>query len=391
MRSLFTSESVTSGHPDKVCDRISDQILDEILAQDPQARCAVECMVSSGHTWISGEVTTRAKVPYEQVIRQTIRDIGYTDPESGYDDNSQIHLHLVQQSGDIAAGVNHSFEQRSGLSKDEYDLQGAGDQGMMFGFACDETPAYLPAPIYLAHNLARSLEQLRRNHPDLGLLPDGKSQVSVIYEDNIPVGIDTIVLSSQHRAELSLSDLSTCLQESIIKPELEAISWIKQFPQKVLINPAGAFIQGGPAADTGLTGRKIIVDTYGGMARHGGGAFSGKDPSKVDRSGAYATRYVAKHIVAAGWAKRCEVQVAYAIGSAHPVSLRIDTFGTATVAEEKIYQAVQKTFDLRPAAIISQLQLQAPIYVATSSYGHFSNPDFPWEKLDKLEELVNNL
>lgn len=389
---LFTSESVTSGHPDKVCDRISDSLLDAILTDDPDAHVALETMVTTGLVHVAGEVTTSTYVDMADIIRDTIRSIGYTSSTMGFDGSScGITLSINGQSPDIAAGVDRSWEARNALSPracDPYDMQGAGDQGLMFGYACTDTPDLMPLPIWLAHKLARRLEDVRRTDTVAGLFPDGKTQVTIAYEGDVPVALDTVVMSTHHRRDLDQLQLERDLRAFVLNPVLiDAGLDLDTESPRVLVNPAGPFEVGGPMGDAGLTGRKIIVDTYGGMARHGGGAFSGKDPSKVDRSAAYAMRWVAKTIVAAGLARRCEVQVAYAIGAAHPVGLFVETFGTGTVSDEAIARAVDATFDLRPAAIIDQLQLKRPIYAATSSYGHFGRPDFPWEDTSRAEAL----
>lgn len=389
---FFTSESVTSGHPDKVSDRISDTILDALLTDDPESRVAVETLVTTGQVHVCGEITTKTYIDMPRLIRQTILDIGYDSSELGFDGEScGILLSIDEQSPDIAAGVSKSWEVREDASNvDPYDVQGAGDQGFIFGFACKETPDYMPLPIWLSHKLAKRLEDVRREGIIDGLYPDGKTQVTVAYEGFTPVGLDTIVVSSHHRKGFDQKELYALIKEHVIDAVLNSDEVaqlnIERNP-RVLVNPAGPFEVGGPAGDTGLTGRKLIVDTYGGMARHGGGAFSGKDPSKVDRSAAYAMRWAAKNVVAAGLAERCEIQVAYAIGAAHPVGVYVETFGTATVDEEHISQAIQKVFDLRPAAIIDQLDLKRPIYAPTSVYGHFGHSEYPWEQLNKIEEL----
>lgn len=389
----FTSESVTEGHPDKVCDRISDTILDALLAQDPHARVAVETMATTGLIHVAGEVTTHAYVEIPQLVRETICEIGYTSSRVGFDGNScGVTLSIGQQSPDIAGGVDSSLEARSHRTTDAYDAQGAGDQGLMFGYACNETEELMPAPIHLSHRLAERLAEVRRSGDVLGLRPDGKTQVTVLYEGDKPVAIDTLVISTQHDEDKTAQELYHHLNATVVRPVLDAYAPdLDRTEMKVLVNPSGKFVIGGPMGDAGLTGRKIIVDTYGGMARHGGGAFSGKDPSKVDRSAAYAARWVAKNVVAAGLASRCEVQVAYAIGRAHPVSVRVDTFGTATASEDRINNAVMKVFDLRPAAIIDVLGLLAPIYAPTSAYGHFGRAGFPWEETNRVEELLRAL
>lgn len=390
MNRLFTSESVTEGHPDKVCDRISDAILDAVLEQDPNAHLAVETLATTGQVHVAGEITTDAYVEIPQIVRGEVSSIGYTSSEVGFDGNScGVLTSIDQQSPDIQAGVEKSWEVRDDLSGDydAYDVQGAGDQGLMFGYACDETPDLMPAPIWLAHNLAKRLAQVRKENIVEGLRPDGKTQVTVAYEGDTPVGLDTVVVSSQHSPDLALAKLRPAIVETVIEPTLAELGWSMPDSDSVFVNPAGLFTVGGPMGDAGLTGRKIIVDTYGGYARHGGGAFSGKDASKVDRSAAYALRWVAKNVVAAKLASRCEIQVAYAIGKARPVGLWVDTFGTATVPEEALQKAVSTVFDLRPAAIIDALSLKEPVFKATSSYGHFGRSEFSWEKTNKIEEL----
>jgi len=379
---IFTSESVTEGHPDKVSDGISDAILDALLKQDPNSRVACETMVSTGLVVVAGEITTDAQVNYTDIAREKIRRIGYTDADAGFSaDSCCVLIGLDSQSADISQGVTAG----KGLFKE----QGAGDQGMMFGYACDETPELMPMPIMFAHRLTRGLADVRRKGTVPFLRPDGKSQVSVVYEDGKPVRIDTVVVSTQHTADVTHKKLREAIIEEVVKKQIPAKLLKKT---KYLINPTGRFVVGGPQGDCGLTGRKIIVDTYGGMGRHGGGAFSGKDPSKVDRSAAYMARYVAKNIVAAKLAKRCEVQLAYAIGFPEPVSVLVDTFGTGKVDDEKIAKAVSKVFGLKPAEIISGLDLLRPIYEGTSSYGHFGRnrglKNFTWEKRDKVEELL---
>lgn len=389
----FTSESVTEGHPDKICDRISDTILDAILAEDSEGRVAVETMATTGLVHVAGEVTTSAYVEIPQLVRQEINTIGYTSSDVGFDgDSCGVTVSIGQQSPDIAGGVDKSLEVRSGGAVDDYDAQGAGDQGLMFGYACTETPTLMPAPIYLAHRLAERLSTVRKEGIVSGLRPDGKTQVTIGYDGIRPVRLDTIVLSTQHDVDKPVQELAADVREYVIEPVLEAeAGGLDASELKLLINPSGQFIIGGPMGDAGLTGRKVIVDTYGGMARHGGGAFSGKDPSKVDRSAAYAARWVAKNVIAAGLAERCEVQVAYAIGRAHPVAIRVETFGTEKgYSVDKIEGAVAQTFDLRPAAIIDRLDLKRPIYAATSAYGHFGRelPDFTWEKTDMVNSLL---
>lgn len=390
----FTSESVTEGHPDKVCDRISDAILDAILTQDPNAHVAVESLATTGLVHVAGEVTTTAYVEIPEIVRSVLADIGYTSSKIGFDAGScGISVSIGSQSPDIAGGVGNSLEARttSANELEIFDRQGAGDQGLMFGYATNETPVLMPLPIHLAHRLAERLAQVRKNGTVAQLRPDGKTQVTVSYRDGIPVSVDTIVVSTQHDEAVNQEELAAEIEKAVVLPviETEAANYLPRLPQ-ILVNPSGRFVIGGPMGDAGLTGRKIIVDTYGGMARHGGGAFSGKDPSKVDRSATYAARWVAKNVVAAGLADRCEIQVAYAIGRAHPVSLLIDTFGTEKYELSRIENAVQKVFDLRPAAIISRLDLLRPIYSKTSAYGHFGRelPEFTWERTDCVQDLL---
>jgi len=383
---LFTSESVTEGHPDKVCDNISDAVLDAIFAQDPNARVACECAASTNLVLVMGEVTTTAHVDVEKIVRSVVDDIGYNDPEYGFDANSlKIITALNKQSPDIAQGVDHALEEKNGELEALYST-GAGDQGMMFGYACDETPELMPLPISLAHALTRKLTQARKSGEIAYLRPDGKSQVTVEYDGYTPIHIDTIVVSAQHD-DVDMEQLRADITEKVIRPVLPEN--LVDAKTRILVNPTGRFVIGGPTGDSGLTGRKIIVDTYGGYARHGGGAFSGKDPTKVDRSGAYIARYAAKHVVAAGLAKQCEIQLAYAIGVACPVSVRVDTFGTGTVDDAEIERAVEQVFDFRPAAIIDALKLRRPIYRQTAAYGHFGrlDLDLPWERLDRVEAL----
>jgi S-adenosylmethionine synthetase len=389
-RRLFTSESVTEGHPDKIADQISDGILDALLAEDPRSRVAVETLITTGQVHVAGEVTTNAYADIPAIVRETILGIGYDSSKKGFDGAScGVSVSIGSQSPDIAQGVEHAIEERTGDAGDELDGQGAGDQGMMFGFACSETPELMPLPIALAHRLARRLSVVRKDGTVPYLRPDGKTQVTIEYDGLRPVRLNTVVVSSQHAADISLESLLTPdVREHVIGPELEGLG-LETEGYRLLVNPTGRFEIGGPMGDAGLTGRKIIVDTYGGYARHGGGAFSGKDPSKVDRSAAYATRWVAKNVVAAGLAERCEVQVAYAIGKAHPVSLFVETFGTENVPVERIERAIGEVFDLRPAAIIRDLDLLRPIYRQTAAYGHFGRdlPDLTWERTDRVAEL----
>ncbi|WP_375432091.1 methionine adenosyltransferase [uncultured Friedmanniella sp.] len=390
-RRLFTSESVTEGHPDKIADQISDSVLDELLRQDPNSRVAVECLVTTGLVVVAGEVTTDSYVEIPGLVRQRIIDIGYDSSTKGFDGAScGVTIAIGQQSPDIAQGVDTAFESRSGGSADALDAQGAGDQGLMFGYACDETASLMPLPIDLAHRLAEQLALVRKDGTMPYLRPDGKTQVTIEYDGDRPVRLDTVVLSSQHAADIDLDALlAPDVRKHVVEPVLERFA-IDSSDYRLLVNPTGRFEIGGPMGDAGLTGRKIIVDSYGGMARHGGGAFSGKDPSKVDRSGAYAMRWVAKNVVAAGLARRCEVQVAYAIGKAHPVGFYVETFGTEAVPTDQIADAVLATFDLRPAAIIADLDLLRPIYVPTAAYGHFGRdlPGVTWEVADRADALA---
>ena len=386
-RMYFTSESVTEGHPDKMADQISDAILDAILAQDPEGRVACETLVTTGQVHVAGEISTKCYVDIPHIIRKTVKEIGYTRAKYGFDaETCGILVSLDEQSPDIAQGVNQALEAREG-EMDAADAIGAGDQGMMFGYATNETPEYMPLPIALAHRLARRLAEVRKNGTLPYLRPDGKTQVTILYEDGKPVAVDTIVISTQHDEDAALATIRKDLIEQVIKAVVPAD--LLSDKTRIFVNPTGKFVIGGPQGDSGLTGRKIIVDTYGGWARHGGGAFSGKDPTKVDRSAAYAARYVAKNIVAAGLADRCEIQLAYAIGVAYPVSVMVDTFGTNKVPEETIEALAKKHFDLRPAGIIKMLDLRRPIYKQTAAYGHFgrTDVDLPWEHTDKADVL----
>ncbi|HEY8826965.1 MAG TPA: methionine adenosyltransferase [Jatrophihabitantaceae bacterium] len=391
-RRLFTSESVTEGHPDKIADQISDAILDALLAQDPASRVAVETLITTGQVHVAGEVTTEAYADIPTIVRECILEIGYDSSRKGFDGAScGVNVSIGSQSPDIAQGVDNAYEARTGENvEDPLERQGAGDQGLMFGFACDETPELMPLPIALAHRLAARLTAVRKDGTVPYLRPDGKTQVTIEYIDDRPVRLDTVVVSSQHAADIDLDTLlKPDIEEHVVRPVIAALD-IDTEGYRLLVNPTGRFEIGGPMGDAGLTGRKIIVDTYGGYARHGGGAFSGKDPSKVDRSGAYAMRWVAKNVVAAKLATRCEVQIAYAIGKAEPVGLFVETFGTETVDAERITEAVLQTFDLRPAAIIRDLDLLRPIYAQTAAYGHFGREleDFTWERTDRAEQLA---
>ncbi len=385
---FFTSESVTEGHPDKICDQISDAILDSLLSQDPMSRVACETCTTTGMIMVMGEITTKGYVDIPTIVRNTVREIGYDRAKYGFDcDTCAVLNSIHEQSGDIAMGVDKALEAKSGDMKDDFDT-GAGDQGMVFGYACDETPELMPLPISLAHSLAKKLTAVRKNGTLPYLRPDGKTQVTIEYHDDVPVRVDAIVISSQHDPEVALSTIREDIIREVIRPIIPA-QYLDE-NTKIYVNPTGRFVIGGPAGDTGLTGRKIIVDTYGGYSRHGGGAFSGKDPTKVDRSAAYAARYVAKNIVAAGLAKKCEVQIAYAIGVARPVSVLVDTFGTGTLPDEKIAALAESLVDLRPAAIIHRFDLRRPIYRKTAAYGHMGREDLkaPWENLDLAPQLA---
>lgn len=389
VRRLFTSESVTEGHPDKVCDQISDSILDALLTVDPASRVAVETLVTTGLVHVAGEVSTSGYVEIPQIVRDVVTGIGYDSSETGFDGSScGVSVSIGQQSPDIAQGVDAAFESREQSSVDARDAQGAGDQGIMFGFATNETPELMPIPVWVAHRLAEKLAAVRKSGELDFLRPDGKTQATIGYTGSTPVSVETIVLSTQHSAGVSTADVRAAVTEHVIRPVLESVD-LDTSSTRFLINPTGTFVIGGPKGDAGLTGRKIIIDTYGGASRHGGGAFSGKDPSKVDRSAAYAMRWVAKNAVAAGLAERLEVQVAYAIGAAAPVGLYVESFGTGAVSEEKIADAIREVFDLRPAAIIEDLDLLRPIYAQTAAYGHFGRelPDFTWERTDRVADL----
>ncbi len=380
---------MTEGHPDKICDQISDAILDALLDKDPESRVAVETMATTGLVHVAGEVTTDAYVEIPQIVRETILGIGYDSSANGFDGaRCGVSVSIGQQSNDIAGGVFNSLEAREGRQEDDYDLQGAGDQGLMFGYASDETPSYMPTPIWIAHRLSERLTEVRKNGELAYLRPDGKTQATIGYDGDRPVSVETVVISSQHAEGFSLDQLRADLATHVIDPVL-TLADLDISRTNNILNPAGAFVIGGPVGDAGLTGRKIIVDTYGGMARHGGGAFSGKDPSKVDRSAAYAMRWVAKNVVAAGLAKRAEIQIAYAIGQARPVGTYVETFGTETVDPAKISAAIAEIFDLRPRAIIDALDLKRPIYAKTAAHGHFGrdDPDFTWERLDRVDDL----
>jgi len=388
MKKFFTSESVTEGHPDKICDQISDAILDAILEKDPHGRVAAETTTTTGYAMVMGEISTNCYIDIPKIIRGVICDIGYTESDYGFDGNTCAVLTAIdEQSTDIALGVDKALEYKEGTIKDSDETTGAGDQGMMFGFACDETPELMPLPISLAHNMARQLANVRKTGKLPYLRPDGKTQITVEYDDDVVKRVDTVVVSTQHDANVTQEQIRADILEHVIKPIVP--KGLLDNETKYHINPTGRFVIGGPHGDSGLTGRKIIVDTYGGYARHGGGCFSGKDPTKVDRSGAYAARYAAKNIVAAGLARKCEIQLAYAIGIARPVSIFVDTFGTGKIADDKIAALIDKHFDLRPSAIIKELDLRRPIYKQTAAYGHFGRTDIdlPWEKTDKVEAL----
>ena len=389
---LFTSESVTEGHPDKICDQISDSVLDSIIKLDPEARVACEVSITTGLVVIMGEITTSAYVDIPSVVRKVISDIGFNDPELGFDSKScGIMLSINEQSSDISEGVSTSLEVRGKDITDKNALIGAGDQGMMIGYACTETPELMPLPITLSHKLVKKLSNVRRDNTLNYLRPDGKSQVTVEYSMGKPKRIDTVVVSTQHAPDISQSDIYNDISNYVIEPIIDKS--LVDSNTKIYVNPSGRFVIGGPNADTGLTGRKILVDTYGGFARHGGGAFSGKDPTKVDRSGAYAARWVAKNLVAAGVSDLCEIQIAYAIGMAEPISVSVETFGTSKISYDKIIDIINDVFDLRPAAIIEQLNLRRPIYHPTSFYGHFGRPDLdlPWEQINKMEDIRSRL
>jgi S-adenosylmethionine synthetase len=386
---MFTSESVTEGHPDKICDQVSDAVLDACLEQDPRSRVACETATKTGYVMLLGEITTRAQINFDDLVRKTVLEIGYDDSKKGLDGNTcGVLVAIAKQSGDIAMGVDKALEAKIGeMTEAEIESVGAGDQGMMFGYACNETPEMMPMPIYLAHKIGRRLAELRKNGTLPWVRPDGKSQVTVEYAYGRPKRIDTVLVSTQHDPEISQSDIRENIIEHVIMPSMP--DGMVDKDMKIFVNPTGRFVIGGPQGDAGVTGRKIIVDTYGGMGRHGGGAFSGKDPTKVDRSAAYAARWAAKNVVVAGLADRCEIQVAYAIGVAHPLSINVETFGTGKIADEKIAKLVEEHFDLRPGAIIRDLNLRRPIYRQTAAYGHFGRDDvqFPWEETNKAAAL----
>jgi len=386
---MFTSESVTEGHPDKLCDQISDAVLDACLEQDPLSRVACETATKTGYVMLLGEITTRANINYDELVRRVINEVGYDNSEKGLDGNScGVLVAIAKQSGDIAMGVNKALEAKAGeMSEEEVDAIGAGDQGMMFGYACNETDTLMPMPIYLAQKLARRLTEVRKDGTLPWLRPDGKTQVTVEYQYGRPARVDTVLISTQHAPEISQEDIRAAMIEFVIHPVIPAE--LLDGDLKIFVNPTGRFVIGGPQGDAGITGRKIIVDTYGGMGRHGGGCFSGKDPTKVDRSAAYAARWAAKNVVAAGLADRCEIQVAYAIGVAHPLSVNVETFGTGKISDERISELVLQHFDLRPGAIIRDLDLRRPIYTQTAAYGHFGRDDLdlPWENTDKADLL----
>ncbi len=386
---LFTSESVTEGHPDKLCDQVSDGVLDACLAQDPTSRVACEAATKTGFVMVLGEITTRAQINFDQLVRKVVKDIGYDDAAKGFDGNTcAVQVAIAQQSGDIAMGVDRALEAKAGQMTDaQIEAIGAGDQGMMFGYACNETSTLMPMPIYMAHKLARRLSVVRKSGTLPWLRPDGKTQVTVEYHQGKPVRIDTVLVSTQHAPEISHADIAEAVMEHVIYPTLPQD--MVDDKMKVFVNPTGRFVIGGPMGDAGVTGRKIIVDSYGGMGRHGGGAFSGKDPTKVDRSGAYAARWVAKNVVAAGLADRCEIQVAYAIGVARPLSINVETFGTGVISDERISALIDEIFDLRPGAIIHDLNLRRPIFLQTASYGHFGRDDLDlsWERTDRAAAL----
>ncbi len=386
---LFTSESVTEGHPDKICDQISDAVLDACLEQDPYSRVACETATKTGFIMLLGEITTSGFVDFDKLVRQVVNEIGYDSSDKGFDGNTcGVQAAIAQQSGDIAMGVDKALEAKSGeMTEAEIEAVGAGDQGMMFGFACNETDTLMPMPIYLAHKLTLRLTEVRKNGTLPWLRPDGKSQVTIEYRNGKPVRIDTVLISTQHAPELTQQEIREAIIEHVINPVLP--QELVDGDLKIYVNPTGRFVIGGPMGDAGVTGRKIIVDTYGGMGRHGGGAFSGKDPTKVDRSAAYAARWVAKNVVAAGLAERCEIQVAYAIGVAHPLSINVETFGTGVIDDEKIAEVIEKVFDLRPGAIIRDLDLRRPIYRQVAAYGHFGRDDLDltWERTNKVEAL----